>query len=213
MGRHTIICWRSPERPLDWTGQDTIIVASGPSAKTTQLEFVRDRARVIALNSSWRLVPWADVLYGTDGQFWFHNDGVPQFTGRKFTSSINAGRRYALDVLLTTGNNSGHRAIHLAEALNAKRILLVGFDMHDKNGVHWHEPHRGQMLNPTASSMRMWCTELHKAAVFLNQRGTRVINCTPGSALQCFPIMMLNEALRNDQDDCDAGQPRRCAVL
>ena len=112
---------------MDWTGQDAVIVGSGPSARATDFSLIDIRTRVIAVNESWRLVPWADVLYATDGIWWSLNKGCKAFEGRKFTSSPAAAKAYGLGVVFTDGNNSGLRAIYLANFLNARRILLVGF--------------------------------------------------------------------------------------
>ena len=194
MSRHTIIRWADkPE--IDWTGQTAIIVASGPSAAGTDFDLLVGH-RVIAINRSWELVPWADVLFGMDGQFWHHHQGVPTFGGRKVTASNLAAQAFGLDLLFSpSGNNSGVRALYLAEAYGVTRALLVGFDMHPKAGVHWHEKHGGVTHNPGVPEMRQWRAEMDRIAPVLAKRGMTVINCTPGSALTCFPKMSLREAL------------------
>lgn len=192
MGRHTIIKWGN-NPAIDWSGQTAVIVASGPSVIATDFELLRGH-HVIAVNLSWQLVPWAEVLFATDGQFWFQHEGVPQFAGRRVTSSPMAAQSFGIDVLFTNGNNSGTRAIHLAEALGARRILLVGYSMHVKDGTHWHAPYL-KSHNPTEGSTRVWRDELIKLSAHMRKRGIEVINCTPGSALDCFPHLSLNEAL------------------
>lgn len=210
MGRHTVINWGS-NAPIDWSGQTATIVASGPSAAATDFELLRGR-RVIAINLSWQLVPWADVLYGMDGQFWHLLEGLPQFPGRKVTSSPMAAQSFGIDCLFCIGNNSGMRAINLAEAYGAKRILLIGFDMHVRAGVHWHAPHAGRLHNPVAASMQIWRTDMARHAPLYRKRGLTIINCTPGSALDCFPRMSLQEAL-NGTDELVGGtdKPRYIA--
>jgi hypothetical protein len=206
MGRQTIIAWHG--MPFDWSEQDVVVVASGPSARATDFSFIHRCARVIAVNNSWCLVPWADVLYGSDGKWWTINEGVPEFTGRKFTSSPYVAQRYGMDVVYTTGNNSGLRAIHLAHKLNARRIMLIGFDMHNRDGSHWHAPHAKDLYNPSKESMLIWRMETVKAA-HTKLSAAKIINCTPGSELKCFPQMSLEEALNgNDAMDCRADQSR-----
>jgi hypothetical protein len=207
MGRLTIIHWLG--EPFSWNNQDVVVVASGPSAVATNFDLIRDRARVVAVSSSWRLVPWADVLFSSDQFWWEVNAGCKDFAGRKFSCSVYAAKRHGLDVVWTTGNNSGLRAIHLAKALTTGRILLVGFDMHVRDGLHWHAPHPNGLHNPTKAGMRVWRDEMQTVAKQLPE----VINCTPGSALQCFPTMPLEEALDGHyriQDGTD--QSRHCAV-
>jgi hypothetical protein len=192
MGRHTIIKWGN-NPAIDWSGQTAVIVASGPSVVATDFELLRGQ-HVIAVNLSWQLVPWAEVLYASDGKFWFDFEGVPQFAGRKVTSSPMAAQSFGIDVLFTNGNNSGSRAIHLAETLGARRVLLLGYDMHIKRGTHWHAPY-STSHNPTEGSARVWRDELNDLGARILKRGIAVINCTPGSALKCFPQLSLNEAL------------------
>lgn len=159
------------------------------------LDLARGRARVIAVNNSWRLVPWADALFGTDGIWWVDHRGVPDFKGRRFTSSPYAQKMFGLELFAPAGHSSGLRAVYLAERLQANPILLVGFEMHLGNGVHWHEPHCGRLRNPGKSEMMVWRTDMELAAGKIAKRGTRVINCTPGTALRCFPCMPLSDAL------------------
>lgn len=210
MGRQTIIKWTKP--PIDWTGQDVVVVASGPSAKHTDFSCMRCHARVITVNTSWMLAPWADALYASDGLWWSTYNGCPIFNGRKFTSSPNIAKHYGLDILFTSGNNSGLRAIYLALALNARRVLLVGFDMHDLDGAHWHKPHPKTMHSPSKESMMLWRNEVIVAAA-THFRSAMIINCTPGSAVQCFPRMQLSEALHgHDGNSSRTDQSRHCSV-
>ena len=177
---------------LDWAGATAVIVASGPSAARTPIDSAMGRAKVVVVNSSWKLAPWADVLFATDAVWWFHHDGVPEFKGRRFASSPAACRRFGIDLFVTRGSNSGLRAIRLAEQFGASPILLVGFDMHDKGGAHWHEPHGGKMRNPVAGSMRDWVIEIERER---HKFKAAIINCTPGSALQCFPFLPFEDAI------------------
>lgn len=187
---------------LDWSGATAVIVASGPSAARAPLLIAAERAKVVVVNNSWKLAPWADVLYGCDAGWWFHNDGVPLFLGRKITSSPAATRRFGIELFVTRGGNSGLRAIRLAEQFGATTILLVGFDMHNRDGAHWHPPHGGKLRNPVPSVMAQWVDEITREA---HRFKAKVVNCTPGSALTCFPFMPLEDAIdgRRYQDSTD----------
>ncbi len=180
----------------NWKDKIAVVVASGPSASTTPLEMARDRARVIVVNESWRLAPWADVLYATDGVWWEQNKGMTGFEGRRVTSSPYAVKAFGIDLFVTVGSCSGMRAIHLAEEMKANPILLVGFEMHVGNGVHWHEPYNNKQLrNPGKQQMIVWRMDMERLATKLADRGTHVINCTPDSAIKCFPYKPFAEAL------------------
>lgn len=67
------------------------------------------------------------------------------------------------------------------------RLLLLGYDM--KPG-HWHGNHPGA-LNKQAP-FHDWLKRFRDAAPELEME---VINCTPGSALDAFPRMSLENAL------------------
>lgn len=180
---------------MNWKDQIAVIVGAGPSASAMPLELARGVARVIAINESWRLVPWADILYATDGIWWIDNKGVPEFEGRRFTSSPHAMTELGIDLFMAQGATSGTRALYLAERLQANPVLLVGFEMHCDNGVHWHPPHNGRLRNPGPKEMAIWRADLERVAPGFAERGMRIINCTPTSALTCFPYVNLIEAL------------------
>lgn len=207
MGKQTKIMWGG--EPLDWSGETVVIVGSGPSVRATNFELVR-KHRVIAINLSWRLAPWADILYGSDGIFWTQYKGVPKFSGRKFTSSPYAADRFDLELVFTSGNNSGIRAIWFAAELGASRIVLVGFDMHARQGSHWHENYDEPLRNPGDSEMRVWGMEY---ALYRKKfAALDIVNCTPNSALTCFKQLPLNEALNGDVVQVRADQSQHPVV-
>ncbi len=43
-----------------------VVLASGPSMTAADAEYVRGKARVMTVNSTWRLAPWADAHYTND---------------------------------------------------------------------------------------------------------------------------------------------------
>src|SRR5262245_13924492 len=193
MGRSAIIKWGG-NSPINWSGQTAIIVASGPSAAATDFGLLRGQ-RVIAVNRSWQLYPDAEILYATDGHFMHFYHGIPEFKGCKITSSPSAAQSFGIACLFCDGNNSGLRTIYLAEALGAKCILLIGFDMHINDTAHWHEPYpKGQLHNPTDHNARLWRGEFDRSKHKICKR-IEVINCTPESALTCFTKIELKEAL------------------
>jgi hypothetical protein len=55
--------------PRVWAAETVFIVAGGPSILGVDLEELRGR-RVIVINSSVHVVPWADILYFGDWRWW-----------------------------------------------------------------------------------------------------------------------------------------------
>ncbi len=183
-----------------------VVVASGPSAVLADLSIVRGRAIVIAVGESWRLCPWADFLYAADYQWWSNTD--PDFSGiavcpttlRRRPSAIvqwEDGDCFHTSPMRVGGRNSGFQAVNLAFHLGAARIGLVGFDMHDRAGTHWHKPHKG-MPNPTAANMEEWRAAMDAAAPIIAGLGVEVINCSLASALIAYPKMSLEGFMSGD---------------
>lgn len=185
-------------------------IASGPSLTAEDVEACRGRATAIAINDSYRLAPWASVLYSSDQRWWGHYRGVPDFTGLKFgIAPLDPRQEWGITVLrntgtrgietdptgLRTGRNSGFAALNLAVHLGALRILLLGYDMGYVAGTpsHWFGDHPRplQAGPPYASFVALF----RDAVAPLQQLGVTVINCSRRSALDCFPRHTLTEAL------------------
>jgi hypothetical protein len=170
---------------------------------------LRGRVRVIAIKQNVDLCPWADMVYGCDGAWWKFRQGLPEFSGPKvvwagaqleypglLTVQIPGNRStgFSSDMLFDEigtvggGRNSGFQAINLAAQLGPKRILLIGFDMTDRAGVHWYGRNTwAGANNPDAGQMHTWARTLDKAAPELRRRGVEVINCSAISDLTAFP--------------------------
>lgn len=195
----------------DWRDEASIIVASGPTARDEHLAEARGRARFIAVNTSYQLCPWADVLYACDFSWWLAHKGVPDFTGLKV--SIDARCTRLKDVhtvkrkygdkgadiefkergLICYGGNSGFQALNLAVQFGSRKIILVGFDMRIDRGLHWHKAHA--KYNPNGRQVNQWRDVFDGAVLSLKAAGVRVINCSPVSALKAYPKMTLEQAL------------------
>lgn len=100
-----------------------------------------------------------------------------------------------------TGFHSGYQAVHVALHLNPAKIILLGYDM--KPGPNGETHHHGGHRDPESGKrygvreeeyprrMKVMPTILPE----VERRGIPVINCTPGSALECFPKARLYETL------------------
>lgn len=190
-----------------WPGETFVILGGGPSLTLADVEAVRGRARVIAVNDAYRLAPWADVLYACDAKWWTWHNGVPTFAGLKFALEAPAGDWLGVEVLrntgysgletardgLKTGRNSGYQAINLAVHLGAARIVLLGFDMGlDVDGrSHWFGEHPEPMASPYDQMIELFRTlpEPLKAA------GVEIVNCSRRTRLDAFRIADLETVL------------------
>ena len=159
----------------------------------------------IAINNTFRLAPWADMLYAADTEWWENTPDALKFAGLKVSVSGGIGPSVlglrttgttGFDPdpeCLRTGGNSGYQAVHIAAHAGADRILLCGFNM---GGVHWHGPHQRPLRTTMASTYESWIDRFATLAkAFSDRGGPQVINCTPGTALHCWPKMDLETAL------------------
>jgi hypothetical protein len=196
--------------PRLWSaGTLCVILASGPSLTCEDVDAVRGRAKVIAVKDAIKLAPWADVFYGAGGDtrgWWAHNAAlVAGFPGLRFTLDPKMAA-YATVLQntgfsglerqptgLRTGKNSGFQALNLALHLGATRILLLGYDMKsDRGRDHFcgNHPHAHAPI-PFDAFRDLFPSIVEP----LQAAGVDVVNCTPNSALTCFPTMSLSDAL------------------
>ncbi|WP_376993378.1 hypothetical protein [Azospirillum himalayense] len=189
-------------------GQDVYAIGGGPSLRGFDFGRLRGR-RVIACNAAGYSLPWADVLLFHDNSFFETNrpliDGWP---GLAVTASRAA--KAASDRLLRVelverpdftvgqpvlklGASSGHTAVSLAIAMGARRVVLLGYDMRKVDGVtHWHDRYT-VADDPYSGVFRDGWRGFNVAALAV---GVEVLNATPGSALDEFRRVNIDDILR-----------------
>ena len=200
-----------------WPGETAVCIGGGPSLTVEDVEYVRGKARVIAINDAYRLAPWADILYAADVKWWRAHQGAPGFAGKKYSISrtpktgskehdarwpdINVLRntgRFGLETDasgLRNGMHGGAQAIGLAFHLGVTRVLLLGYDCKATGGEpHWFGHHPEQARGQMAFSSWRYCLEV--MAPELVKAGIEVINCSRDTALRCFPQSTIDEALQ-----------------
>lgn len=165
------------------------ILATGPSMSQAVADSVRGRCRVIAVSDAYKLAPWAEVLVSSDRGWWrLHK---PDFAGRKLSGVPAEG--IGIDGIervegTVSGSNSGLIALKVAVSMGASRVLLLGFDM---GGSHFFGPHPSPLRNTTAERFEVFKRQFRE----YRPKGVEIINCTPCSALECYPKMELEQAL------------------
>lgn len=94
-----------------------------------------------------------------------------------------------------TYGNSGAAAISLAVLAGAKRVVLLGFDcQYGPNGErHWHGDHPKHLGN--ARLVNKWRDKFKQLADAI-PKGVQVLNCTRQTALDCFELADLQDALK-----------------
>ncbi len=189
--------------PKLWPESMIVCMASGPSLTLSDVDFVRGKARVIVVNDTYRLVPWADVLYACDDSWWNRTRAARTFAGLKYgllgspvgvTVLKNTGKD-GLELSpdgLRTGKNSGYQAVNLAVHLGASRIVLLGYDM-QHTSLHWF----GQHPMPEVDHGKDWRAYFQTLVEPLRRLGIQVVNCTRETALTCFPRARLSDVMQD----------------
>lgn len=187
----------------DWNGRTVVCIASGPSLTAEDVELVRESGHAtIVTNTTFRLAPWADVLFGFDFKWWQHY--LPEVNqafnpkGRRISASslaINLGVETTDASPWFRGfGNSGAAAIAFAAGGGASRIILLGYDCAISDGEkHWHPDHAGKLSN--CISISKWPKQFERTAALARQCGSQVINASRRTALTCFDRMDLEQAL------------------
>jgi hypothetical protein len=193
--------------PPMWAGQTVCVLASGPSMSAEIARQVQESdAHAIAVNSTVRLAPWADMLYAADPEWWAHpsNADAREFAGLRVSCSVvpacqvlmlrNTGQDgYDPDPeCIRTGLNSGYQAIHIAMHARAAKIILCGFDM---AGGHWHGDHPKGLRNVPLEHYARYAKKFEGLVKPAADLGIDIVNCTPGSAVTAFRMSTLEAEL------------------
>lgn len=198
--------------------REAVVIASGPSVTHDDVEKVRrwrfepgyEHTRgVVVTNNSFRIAPWADVLYAMDQNWWdvMGKEAKATFTGELLTNkSVNYPGVTKGDHFIKhrAGMNSGSGAISVAVHRGAEKVVLLGCDgcymaadgtaTFDQAGSkkHWHGDHARGLGN--AKSVKNFNAQFkHMADAFKGR--ALIVNCSPVSIVDCFPKATLDEAL------------------
>lgn len=153
---------------------------------------VADKVRglhVVAVSDAYKLAPWADAMCSTDAKWWDYHPEAKKFAGLKFTASPDFRPVEGVErVPVASGTNSGLLGVMVAVSLGAKRVLLCGFDM---RGTHYFGKHPEPLKNTTDRRFEVLMRQFRA----YRPRGVKIINCTPGSALNVYPKKPLEDCL------------------
>lgn len=190
-----------------------MILASGPGLTEQQVEHarlatLRDGVVAVAINSTFKLAHWADVIYAGDMQWWKTYHKEAKRTGADlWTCDHQAASHYQLSRIkgvnrpglglnvVHTGGNSGYQALNLAFLFGCRRILLLGYTMRVIDGRKHHHPDHPAPLTQVVLPDE-WRHKFVKLADDLRQHGCEVVNCDSLSALTVFPMSTIEEELK-----------------
>jgi hypothetical protein len=198
-----------PRVPVLCPGGTVVCIGGGPSLTVDDIEYVRGKVdAVVAVNDAYKLAPWATALVALDGRWWKWQNGAADFEGLRITNDRSASVYPGVLILkhagadgidteptqIRSGGNSGFAAINVAVHLGARRVVLLGYDLQPgPNGErNFHDDHA--VKGP--QKFAQWLAHYNRLPAVLARLGVEVINCTPRTALTCFPQAPLRETLR-----------------
>lgn len=190
-----------------------IIVGTGPSLSKALPLLRRCSLPIFGVNNTYRDLPLACwiacdpkwhqeyspvEIEGCDQWHWSAEIcaiyGYRYIEGR-WGNGLSTDRSY-----IHYGHSSSYQALGLARHYGCDPCLLVGFDMQYRPGVPRHyfgdlSADRGEY----PAGLRKWSAfdGLHEQYQTIADQKDRptIINCTPGSALTCFPVVRLEAYL------------------
>jgi hypothetical protein len=172
-------------------GELWVVLATGESMSQALADSVRGRARVAVVNNCYEMAPWADLLAANDRKWWAKNPEAKAFAGRKVSAiRLDGVQQVVAPPWVDQNSNSGVLALEAIRRMGGTRVLLCGVHC---RGTHYFGPYTNGLKN----------TRPERFAIFRKQYarwarvhpGVRVINCTPDSALECFPRGALEDHL------------------
>ena len=195
--------------PFDGHGGTVFILGGGASLRG--FDFGRLRGRhVIAINALGHDAPFADILYFRD-RLWLKDASnlalVSNWSGMVVTECRHNSipdhvHRIAAQPMehftvnrspIKGGRSSGHTAVGLAVGVGFKTLMLLGFDCRLVDGrSHSHDRYRAAdpslYRNAFLPAWRGWRGAAERI-------GARIINATPGSAIDEFERAAVEEVL------------------
>lgn len=188
--------------PDEFLGETIYVIGGGPSLKGFDWDRLRGK-RIIATNNSAFRVPWADVMYWADARWYqWNKERLSEFRGKYMITrkrpTPDLGHDIKLiehhfvglshDPRMVAGWCSGSNAINLAYLFGAARIVLLGFDM---TGANFHDEH--QLPSQEDFYKAKFIPAINLMALKLAQAGVEVLNATPNSQLECFPMIKFHD--------------------
>ena len=171
------------------------------------------------VNNVWEIVPDLRVLYCCNTGWWdrYWCDALRDHPASKWTQSREAADKYGLNWTaernapgLSTnpsyihhGHGSGYSLLNLVYLMGAARILLLGYDLRYASDYCGKARRVGSsprhFFGEYPESLQHWPSVKVKDGVHVelldlyrsvaDQGLVEIVNCTPGSAIDCFPMV------------------------
>jgi hypothetical protein len=156
------------------------LLAPGPSARELVPQIPTD-VKLGVIGNAFELVDSAEFLVSADRGWWLKHPAAIEFKAAHYCNA--PGVPDVVNVSVDPGMNSGLIGLIVAVRKGATQIRLYGFDMH---GSHFFGQYENGLRNTTGIRREAFHEQYAEWAGA--NRHIEILNCTPGSALTCFPF-------------------------
>jgi hypothetical protein len=200
-----------------------VCVGTGPSLTAAQVQAARSKGYTLyACNDAYRLAPDADLLHACNYGWWASRyQSVKDLPADKWTTNGKAAAEFDLNWiaevnrpglsrdpnLLHHGHSSGYQLLGMAHRAGAERIILLGYDMKFAPDYDGKTKRIGSgprhFFGEYEKALQHWPSVMVHGGVHVElldlyrsvakQGLVEIVNCTPGSALDCFPTADIND--------------------
>lgn len=200
-----------PEWFPDWSDRPCALVGSGPSTTPEAVALLRGRCRVMVINTSYQIAPWADALYAADGKWWRWHGGAKDFPGLRITQDRDIAGHFKIKLIevctsgrdqhhimtaqpgvIGHGQNGAFQGLNLLVQFGVTKIAMLGVDY---TGERWHGAHPSGRKQQLPGTFERWRAILDAQAAALQALGVDVVNLSKASTLTAYPKMTFDEAL------------------
>lgn len=159
-----------------------------------------------ACNEAWWNHYWSPALAATPAEKWTCNAQAAERYGLNWIAEKNAPGLSNDPTVIHHGHGSGYTLLNIAYLMGAERIALLGYDMKyakDYDGQS-HQVGSGERhyFGEYPQSLQHWPSKqvrrgVHVELVELYRSVARqglveIVNCTPDSAIDCFPKVVID---------------------
>ena len=200
--------WRVP---ACWRDKTCFIIGGGPSVLGQNIEQLKGH-RVIAINSSWEIAPFAQYCFFGDVRWYNHHEkAFKAYTGIKISCAGPGWKHADIRFLqkvhppglqtdpekITVRRTSATGAINIAFHMGCRRIVLIGIDqcVAPDGKTHHHPAHPFPWV---ADCFQHQYDDFAGIVGDLRARQIDVVNASPVSTLPWWPKVDLDEEVRDD---------------
>lgn len=205
-------------------GDIGIIVGTGPSlTDKVIMDCGNSGLPLFGANNAWKVLD-LDVFHACNWEYYHHywEKGLKETPSIKYTIWEDVAKRYNVNFLkgewkgglsrnkgvIYYHHGTGPQLINIAYHHGIKRMLLVGWDMAYRGKVndrHYTQPRHyfgddelsGKHFPKTGENGEFTGLIKEMETIIPEDYGIEIINCTPNSAMTCFPMMDFDSALKN----------------